>query len=186
MASSPSGQTLRRDRREEDYAAVSVVLTTRRLELRPLSEEDLDRVYAHWSVPEVSRRLWDDEGPSRERVVEELARSGEMFAERGFGLWGVFLGDGLFLGVCGLLAVPEEAGEFEIVFSTELSEWRCGYAFEAAEAVLLYVFDASLDRVLGRCDLFNEASRRLFEKLGTVFESASIQGVDDYYYRLRR
>ena len=82
--------------------------------------------------------------------------------------------------------MPEKPGEFEIMFSIEPSEWRRGYAFEAAEAALRCAFDAGLDRVLGRCDRPNEPSRRLLEKLCAVFESASIEGVDDYYFRLKR
>lgn len=164
------------------------VIATRRLELRPLVEADLELLHEHWSVPEVGRWLWDEQIPTREQVAEELAKSGDCFAARGFGIWGLFRRHGCsFIGTSGLLPVPEGTGEIEILFSTVPGEWRRGYAEEAATAVLRHGFEAAgLTEIVGRCDAPNEPSRRLLEKLGMTFERrAPIKGVDCCHYRLR-
>lgn len=165
-----------------------VLLETRRLLLRPVLDSELDLLYGHWSVPEVGRWLWDDEIPTREQIGTEVAKSRETFSSSGYGIWGVFRRDGTFVGTCGLLVVPEGTDEVEILFSIEPREWRRGYAAEAAAEVLRYgLEDVGLDTVVGRCDVPNEPSRRLLEKLGMVFEKrAPIEGVDCYHYRLRR
>ena len=163
-------------------------LATRRLELTPLGESDLELLHEHWSVPEVGRWLWDDEVPTSEQVAEELAKSVATFSSRGFGIWGLFGRDGgSFIGTCGLLPVPEGTGEIEVLFSVEPREWRRGFAAEAAEAIIAYGFGAAgLEEILGRCDVPNEPSRRLLEKLGMVLEGrAPIKGIECYHYRLR-
>ena len=163
-------------------------LATRRLDLIPLGETDLGLLLRHWSVPEVGRWLWDDEVPTSEQVAEELAKSVATFASRGFGIWGLFRRDGgSFLGTCGLLPIPEGTGEIEIIFSVEPAEWRRGFAAEAAQAIIAYGFGpAGLEEIVGRCDVPNEPSRRLLEKLGMMLERrAPIKGIDCYHFRLR-
>lgn len=168
-------------------APAAPTILTRRLQLRPLGGADLERLHAHWSVPEVGRWLWDQQVPARAQVAEELDRSIASFAERGFGIWGVSEGQsGSFVGTCGLLPVPEGTGEIEILFSIEPGSWRRGYAEEASWAVLRHGFaECGLAEVVGRCDVPNEPSRRLLEKLGMRFEKQEpIRGVDCLHYRL--
>ncbi len=164
------------------------ILTTRRLLLRPLTSDDLDALHAHWSVPEVGRWLFDDEAPSRKQTADELAKSCESFAGRGFGLWGVERTDGgPLVGACGLLPLPE-TGEVEILFSIQPGYWRRGYAEEASLVVLAWAFNEfGLERIVGLCDVPNEPSRRLLEKLGMSYEKREpIRGIDCFHYSLSR
>ena len=164
-------------------------MRTRRLDLGPLRRKDFERLYEHWCIPEVGRWLWDQVPPTREQVEKELVNSLTSFAERGFGVWLLRARvDSRFVGTCGLLSVPEGTGEIEIICSIEPCQWRRGYALEATRAVLRHAFEElEVGEIVGRCDVPNEPSRRLVEKLGMRFErKAPIEGVDCFHYRLTR
>ena len=162
-------------------------LSTDRLRLRPLEPEDLDPLHAHWSVPEVGRWLFDERLPPREQVEKELLQSCELFERLGIGIWGVHRVAGRFIGTCGFLPVTE-IDEIEILFSLEPGSWGRGYAYEASLAVLREAFEAAgLERVVGRCDVPNLASKRLLERLGMTLEKREpIRGIDCFHFGLGR
>ncbi|MEV4890979.1 N-acetyltransferase, partial [Nonomuraea sp. NPDC055795] len=60
------------------------VLTTDRLELRPVAAADLADLLAHWTDPDVRRFLFDGEVLTAERVAEVIADSERDVA---CGLW---------------------------------------------------------------------------------------------------
>jgi len=163
-------------------------LVTRRLQLRPLSGADLPRVHAHWSQAEVGKWLFDGEAPALEKVEEELQMSTRLFEELGLGIWGLYRpARPALIGTCGFLRV-EEIDEIEILISLDPDRWHQGLAREASQAVLDRAFKASaLDRVIGRCDVPNKASKHLLERLGMRLEKREpIRGLDSYHFGLNR
>ena len=162
-------------------------LATARLRLEPLAVERLDELHRHWTRPEVRRWLWDDRVITRQDAEIELRKSLEHFRRHGYGLWAIADrdGDGALIGVAGLLPVPEEPGEVEVIFSLDPARQGEGLATEAAAAVLEAGFAAGLERVVGRCDEPNEPSRRVLERLGMRFvRRAPIHGLDALHYRI--
>lgn len=153
--------------------------------MMPATRSHLDALVAHWSIPEVGRWLFDGETPAREKVEEELGQSSEMFSRLGLGVWCLFLDSDSLIGTCGFLEVAE-VDEIEILFSLEPEFWRQGLAYEASIAALDEVFlTAGLDRVIGRCDVPNEASKGLLKKLGMELEKREpIRGLDSYHFGL--
>ncbi len=163
----------------------ALTLSTERLELRPLTLLDFDKLYAHWSAPEVGRWLFDAQTPTREQVTDELGQSLELFDTLGLAIWGVYAPLGPLIGTCGFLRIPE-TGEIELLFSLDPEHWGQGYAHEASLAVLDQAFlTAGLDRVVGRCDVPNLASKRLLERLGmTLDKREPIRGIDCFHFSL--
>ncbi len=75
-------------------AAVSHVLTTERLVLRPVTAQDHGRLLAHWTAPEVRRFLFDGAIVSPEEITGAIEDSARDFAAGGCGLWLIWETDG--------------------------------------------------------------------------------------------
>lgn len=144
----------------------AIRLTTKALELRPCTPEDLDVLYSLWTDPEVRRFLFDDREISRKEAHGFLARSEDCFREEGYGLWLFFeRGEQSVGGFSGLLRSPE--GEASLLFGTRPDLWGRGYAFQAATAVVDHgLRTLGLARVVADVDEPNRASVRVLEKLG--------------------
>jgi RimJ/RimL family protein N-acetyltransferase len=147
-------------------------LITERLLLRPATPADLDawteRIFAD---PEVTRYIPSSIAEPRARAERMLAFVGEMWATRGYGEWLVTdRRDGALLGHCGLLYVAE-TGEVEIDYALARPFWGRGFASEAARACLRFGFErAGLERVIGLAVPENNASRRVLERVGFVYQ----------------
>ncbi|HET9581098.1 MAG TPA: GNAT family N-acetyltransferase [Usitatibacter sp.] len=150
-------------------------LRTRRLGLRHWRDDDIALAQGLWGDPLVTR-LIDARGPlSAEQVRERLDR--EIANQKFYAIqyWPVFLvEDGTHVGCCGLR--PRARRTYELGFHIRSALWGRGFAFEAAQAVVGYAFDA-----LGARELVaghnpeNVASRRVLEKLGFTHTG------DEYY-----
>lgn len=162
-------------------------LTSVRLHLRPLASGDVDAMHQLWTDPDVRKFLWDDVVIAREQAAAAVAASITDFAERGYGLWGVWLSSTDELaGFCGFR--PSEAGVPELLYALMLDCWGCGFATEAAVTVLTYGFRSlGFARVVAATDHPNRASVRVMERLGMVFERRGLlNGLDTLFYSLSR
>lgn len=99
--------------------------------------------------------------------------SGERFA------YGVFLGDGSFVGNCGTRWVGER--ELNIGYWVLLEHLRMGYASEAVRGVATAGFDAGVNRFVLNCDPENAASIGVARSTGFVHlsteERVEINGI---------
>ena len=148
------------------------MLSTERLVLRPVTAYDHATLLAHWTQPDVRRFLFDGAALSTTEVAETIEESIGDFAARGYGIWIVELGSGAgpvaaarFVGTAGLRPL-EEAG-LEIFYSLAPGAWGCGYATEAARAVVEYgLGPLGLPEVLAEVDEGNTASVAVVKRLG--------------------
>jgi len=151
-------------------------LTTRRLVLRPVSEGDVDALWALWTEPLVRQFLWDDVVIPRERVAETAADAMAL-GPRGLGLWTLRSReetDGSLVGCAGLMPVgpaatfdPRLTGAVELLVALAPSGWRQGHATEALEELVGYAFGPlGLGALVAVVDVPNEASHRLVARLG--------------------
>jgi RimJ/RimL family protein N-acetyltransferase len=166
---------------------VSLDLTTARLTLRPLTIADAAAAHALWTDPAVRRYLWNDEVVTLDRVREVLAASTRDFATRRYGLWGVYdTATGDFAGFAGCREWPE--GGPELMYGLAPAWWGQGRATEAADAVLVHVFDTrGYPHVMAATDPPNQASVRVMERLGMTFDwRGEMHGLDTLVYRLSR
>lgn len=154
------------------------VLTTPRLVLRPAGSADVDALHGLWTMPEVRLYLFDDRTIPREEAAAAVAQVAALHG-RGLGLWTVERHDEE--GLAGAIALvpvdemlafdPGLAGEIEFGIGFHPVHWGMGLAADALEAVLRHAFGTlGLPRVIGVADVPNEASRRLQERAGFVWQ----------------
>ena len=158
---------------------MKIVLTTERLLLRQLTEDDADHLLALDSDPEVMRFIGPFTLPDREAYRQQIRTRNlphyEHFADRG--CWAVqersggdFLGwiflrpalDGRFAA-----AAQFQADDAELGYRFRKAAWRQGYATEVARALVQRAFDRpDTARVVASALVGNVASWRVMENVG--------------------
>jgi ribosomal-protein-alanine N-acetyltransferase len=150
-----------------------VELVTGRLVLREFREDDWPDVLAYQSDPRYLRYYhWTER--TREDVVEfvhmfiaqqqEQPRTKFQFAV-------VLKSDLQLIGNCGIRMESPDAREADIGYELAPPHWGCGYATEAARAIVHFGFtELGLHRIWARCIADNVASARVLEKLGMRLE----------------
>jgi RimJ/RimL family protein N-acetyltransferase len=147
-------------------------LRTSRLFLRPLAKRDAPALFDARRDPEVMR-YWD--WPAQKSVGEVegiIADHMPQIADGNVLWWAVALSpDGPAIGECDLSQIDQRNGVAEVGFLFARRYWRHGYAREAMQAVIAHAFGTlGLVRLAARFHAGNEASRRLLEDLGFVYE----------------
>ncbi|MFJ3055911.1 GNAT family N-acetyltransferase [Herbaspirillum sp. NPDC087042] len=147
-------------------------MTTRRLRLRPLREDDWQALFAIWSDAEAMRYFSfpaiDSVDQARDLVAGLLATSGE-----GSELVCVLelLATGEAIGKCDLFHAHIQCRRAEIGFSLQRRYWGNGYMNEAASALIGYAFHTlKLRRLEADIDPLNLTSAHLLERLGFIRE----------------
>ena len=165
---------------------MSIVLTSRRTTLEPLTPDHLDAMHALWTDQGVRRYLWDGRVIPVERAAEVIAASQGDFHKNRYGLWAIVDNEsGRIAGFCGLRST--EHGEPELLFGLWPRFWGKGLATEAAQAVLSYAFALGHPDVVAATDVPNDASARVLERLGMKFERRGrLNGLDTLFFRKSR
>jgi RimJ/RimL family protein N-acetyltransferase len=150
-------------------AAGPPTLTTDRLTLRPIAEDDWPAYRAFAADPEAQRwQLAPAYDSAALRAVFcgylRLCALGEVSA--GYAV--VSRATGALVGVCMSMPVSGgHSGEAQFGFLIARAYWRRGYATEASRALLGHLFEtAGALRVVAGCYAGNPASARVLQKLG--------------------
>lgn len=142
------------------YETMSFHLETERLILRPWAESDA----AEFSA------LLSERGkgtPTVERIRTSIAELLAATATTGIALLPIQRRDaGDFIGYCGLIIGRSTLDEPEIAFELFQRAHGCGYATEAAGAVLDAAMATGRKRIWATVGTWNTASLRVLEKLG--------------------
>lgn len=145
------------------------LLPTRRLLLRRLQRADAEALCAYRSLPEVARyQSWETFGP------DDAARLLDDQQDRDIGVPGTWLqvaivetGTGQMIGDIGLHCLADEPRQFEIGVTLSPSRQGQGYATEALECLLHYLFaELSARRISATTDALNDPAAALFWRLG--------------------
>lgn len=145
------------------------VIETERLVLRPPRMDDAESVFAYARDEEVTRYMMWRPHRSIEETLEYL-RGATAFPEDGSHLlWAVTLrGDDTLRG---MIALRPKGHKADVGYVLARPFWGRGYMTEALRAVLEFAFTLpGMYRVWGVCDADNDASARVMEKAGMVFE----------------
>jgi RimJ/RimL family protein N-acetyltransferase len=161
-------------------------LATDRLILRPPVAEDLPWVLETMNTLAVLRHLGGVQTP--EVVTQRFADDIAAFASGGHQRWTVWLRDGeTRVGRVGLFhllspaAPPVLHGQREIGWTFAAAYWGCGYATEAARAVIAYAFGAlGLPLLYSQTSDSNVGSTRMMQRLD--FTKRPELGYDDPDY----
>jgi RimJ/RimL family protein N-acetyltransferase len=171
-------------------------LTTERLLLRPARASDAVHLAARRSDPEVARhQTWTPPYPldrAEALIAEHMAMEGPEDDE-----WWMFtIADRADAVVFGDLVVKLswEGRTAEIGYTLARSAWGHGYAVEAAEAVVGYLFeDLGVTRVEASLHPDNTASAQVLERIGMLFEGHTRssfwigdENSDDWLYGMTR
>lgn len=152
-------------------------LETHRLELRPLTLDDLDDLASMLGDAE-ALRLWG--GPlDRQGALDWIDRNVARYAADGFGRCAVILrATRELVGDCGLIRTTVEGQpEVELGWIVRRTHWGRGIATEAAMAWRDFAFEtAGLERIVSMISAQNIASRRVAEKLGMTVEREALWG----------
>lgn len=143
-------------------------ITTERIALRWLTEEDVPALFAIFSEPDVMR-YWSSP------PLEDIAAASELFAHIQDGFrrrvlfqWGVARrADDRVIGTCTLFHPDLDNRRAELGYALGREHWGKGYMQEALGALLNYCFtDLKLHRLEADVDPRNATSIRTLEKLG--------------------
>jgi RimJ/RimL family protein N-acetyltransferase len=171
-------------------------IETPRLVLRPPRKDDLERVVALGTDPEVMRYIGDGNPQTREEAAKWLEGLLRESREGTPGLTGWLVTqnrEGEWLGLSVLKRMSprhEEAiGEgplVEVGYRLARAHWGLGYATEAADALVRHGFlTLEPPAVATIADARNLASNRVIEKAGLVRRKTySLDGRTIYYHRL--
>jgi len=148
----------------------ATVLTTERLILRQIGEDDLEPHMTLLNTPNVMRHLGGVQ--PRAVIAAKHAASRAGFAEHGFGfMLMVERASGEIVGHCGLRHVASRLApnpqDHEIGWLVREDRWRMGYAHEAMRAVVDWGFAVhTAPQIVALTIAANVGSWRLMEKLG--------------------
>jgi ribosomal-protein-alanine N-acetyltransferase len=140
-------------------------LKTERLVLRKILPEDAERMYLWMGDPEVCRyERWtprESSGYTRGYINAVLQYEREDDYQ-----WGIELDGGLIGSVC-VVGVNDFDQKAIIGYCIAEKYWSCGYATEAACAVLDFMFtEVGINRIEASHSINNMASGRVLQKAG--------------------
>ena len=162
------------------------VLSSPRLELRPLEPSDTSRLLELLRKPDVRRYLLDDSLVERDWVESLVERSRATFAEGTWGLWGLRRHDrDELLGFAGFCVFSGD--QPELIYALDPDAWGRGLAEEAARTVCSHALGRlGWESVEGSTDPPNRASMRVMERIGMMPRGAAKRdGHDLVFYELR-
>ena len=145
------------------------MIETNRLLLRPMTDADVDAVFALRSDADVMRYIREPQVRAEaERWVKLVSSKWE---SDGVGLCAVILKEtNELIGWCGLWILAE-TGEREVGYAIAKNYWKQGFAAEAAEGSLEYGFTKlKLPKIVACANPDNTGSRRVMEKIGMTFD----------------
>ena len=163
-------------------------IQTKRLEIRPFTEQDLDAFAEIVKDPEVMR--FSISGTlSRDGAREYLQkRILDHYAKYGYGLWALIDREerGL-VGFAGLITQMIEGEQMvELGYRLDTKRWGQGLATEAGQAICRYAFGTlKFSRIISVIEPNNDRSVRVAERLGMhIWKKATFHGISVNLYIL--
>jgi len=144
------------------------IITTPRVVLRWISEDDIDSLYEIFSNAQVMRYWSTAPYTSREAVAQLQREIAEGNESNAMFKWGIALRDSnTVIGTTTLFNLSLDNGRAELGYAMSHAYWGKGYMNEALRALLSHAFDVmKLRRLEADVDPRNTASIRTLERLG--------------------
>jgi len=154
-------------------------IKTRRLTLRALNIGDAQRILEYRSSPEVSRfQSW---GTDSAQLIESYIRDLAALTPGTPGPWyqiGITLSSAALIGDCGFRVLESDPRQAEIGIALAPEFHNLGYATEALQALLDYLFvKLGKHRVFGSVDPANLRSIKLLQRVGMREEAHFIKSL---------
>lgn len=144
------------------------VITTPRLSLRWISEDDVDSLFEIFSDPQVVRYWAFGPLANRDAAAAMQREIAESNLKDTLWKWGLALrDDNRVIGTATLFNLSLSNGRAEIGYAMGRAFWGKGYMNEALTALVVYAFETlKLRRLEADVDPRNAASIRTLERLG--------------------
>ena len=147
-------------------AFVNLPIRTQRLQLRPLRDGDVDRLFEIHSDPRVMRywstSAWQTPEPARAMIAKDLASATREYLRLGIELTST----GQLVGTCTLFGINAQCRRAEVGYVLASPAWGHGYMNEALSGLIDYAFDElNLNRIEADIDPRNGSSCRVLERL---------------------
>lgn len=142
------------------------LLETDRLFLRPISSDDLDFVFRHFSDAEVGKYLVDDDPVTTLSQAQAIVEFYVESSSRSFNRWILVRKlDNQPIGTCGFHKWNQRHHTAEIGYDLSRLAWGQGYMSEALRCMIEFGFGVlRLNRIEAVVHPANEASLRLLER----------------------
>lgn len=150
-----------------------MILTTERLVLRPVASTDLETTHAYAGNPQNTRYMMflpHETQAETAQMLRDAAAEWQKPLPRSYD-FAVTL-KGTHIGAVSLF-LNQARTEGKLGWIIHRDYWNCGYATEAARAVIAFARDElKLTALRAQCDARNLSSARVMEKLGMTLISA--------------
>lgn len=151
------------------------MITTQRLIIRKVVQDDINNIYAGLSHPDVIR-YYGVSFMTLEATQEQMDWYADL-EKNGTGQWFVILqkDSGVFLGAGGYNDVCKVNRKAEIGFWLLPDAWGKGYMGEAMPKIFEYGFtELNLHRIEGYVDSENEKCKKAVAKVGFLYEGTMV------------
>ena len=154
-------------------------LETERCILRRLNLDDTDDMYEYSSNPDVTKYLTWSPHPDKAYTLEYLMYLQNRYKTGDFFDWAVICKDsGKMIGTCGFTRFFFAHNGAEIGYVLNPAYHGKGIGTEVVGRVIKYGFEnLALERIEAKYMVGNEASRRVMEKNGMIFEGVRRKGM---------
>jgi len=174
---------------------MTFLIKTKRLLIRPFKDADLEPLFAYRNDPQVAQyEGWDIPYP-RERALNWITNPDPIVPTKPGGRFKAAIeleSTGELIGDISFELTEHDVRQAHIGYSLARAHWHQGYATEAVQRLLAYLFD-ELDfyRVIAETDVLNEPSWRVLERLGFRREAHLVENVwfrdtyaSEYHYAM--
>lgn len=152
-------------------------LTTKRLTLRDFEPDDWRAISAYQADPLVRQHMLTGQGTAAQarRLVAGSIACAQRPARDFYGFAIVLRAEARLIG-SGTLSIQRRQSQAKMGWDLARDCWNCGYATEAARALLAYAFGTlGVSRVEADCFTANAASIRVLEKCGLRREPSRLR-----------
>lgn len=154
---------------------------TKRLILRAFRDSDLDAFVAYRSDPQTAQfQSWNAPYSHEQGIalIEEMKRLRPAVSGEWYQIALELKASGDLVGDCAFCVLMEDPRQAEIGFTLSPQQRGKGYATEAVQALLAYLFDdLRLHRVRAICDVENVSSASLLERVGMRREAHFVESI---------
>ena len=149
----------------------TVVLTTERLTLRPITQDDAQAMFDTWAGDaRVTKYLTWGPHKTAEVTARVVAEWVKCYEQADFYQWVLDL-DGKILGAISVVRLDERSNVAELGYCMGVAAWNQGFMTEAARAVIEFLFnEVGANRIVIEHAVKNPASGRVAEKCGMTYE----------------
>ncbi len=154
---------------------MNIILKTQRLELRPVSEIDIQNIYnlqsleqtAKYNTSGIPKNINETKSKVQKWIIENNKQN---IKEYTFAI--ELIDDSKFIGLIGINLGKEHYKNAEVWFQFDFKFWNKGFATESLKRTIAFGFDKlKLHRIEAGCAIENIGSITVLEKAGMMREA---------------